>query len=241
MSSIGYNIKNDLIKSFNNQLDLKKIDVVYNGSNQNLVDDINLRIADLKTIKGIESVTYENYIMKIIADDKTQMNDIINELTNKEYSVFSNYIEYENLVKTLNLINIIMLLLGGIALVIAIINISNSINISINNRKYEIGVMRAIGIRFKDLKLLFFLENIFAVTFAVAGAIIIKIIISPYLDKFFSLKIPFSFSGIESITKIPMMNLVAIIIFIFLLVSFVIANSLRKLKSFDVVEIVKGE
>ncbi|MGL4739352.1 MAG: FtsX-like permease family protein, partial [Sarcina sp.] len=161
MNSIGYNIKNDLLKSFNNQLDLKEIDVVYNGSNQELVDDINLRITDLKTIKGIESVTYENYIMKIIADDKTQMNDVINELTNKQYSVFSNYTEYKNLVKILDLINIILLLLGGIALVIAIINISNSINISINDRKYEIGVMRAIGIRFKDLKLLFFLENIF--------------------------------------------------------------------------------
>ncbi|MGL4742455.1 MAG: hypothetical protein ACRC41_16970, partial [Sarcina sp.] len=88
---------------------------------------------------------------------------------------------------------------------------------------------------------LFFLENIFAVILAIVGAIIIKIIVSPFLDKFFSSKIPFSFSSIESITKIPMMNLVAIITFIFLLVSFVIAISLRKLKNFDVVEIVKGE
>lgn len=241
MSSIGYNIKHDLIKSFNSELNLQAMDIVYNGTNEKLIDDIDLRIADVKKIDGLKNVVYENYMMKVIVKDKTQIDNVIQELQSKEYTVFSNYEELKNIIKILDLVNTVLLILGVTALLIAVVNISNSVSVSINDRKYEIGVMRALGIRFKDLKLLFFLENIIVAISAVIIGVIIKILISPIIDKIFHSNIPFSFSNIASITKLPILNLVLIMCFVLILVSFTIWISLRKLKKIDIAEIVKGD
>ncbi|MGL5066539.1 MAG: ABC transporter permease [Sarcina sp.] len=241
MRSIGYNIKNDIISSFHKEFDLYTIGVIYKGENQELSESIDLRLNDIKKIDGVEDASYENYILDVKIDKKSDREAVIEALKVKDYTTFSHYDELDNIVKILNVVNYILLMLGGIALIIAIINIVNSIRVSINERKYEIGIMRALGISFKDLKKIFFLENIITVSIGITLAILIKIIISPFIDKIFSNNIPFSFSGVESITYIRFFDLVMIIFLILLLVTFIILISLKRLKRIDITEVIKGE
>ncbi|MGL4655975.1 MAG: FtsX-like permease family protein [Sarcina sp.] len=215
--------------------------VIYNGEDIKLSENIDLRISDIEKIDGVEDVNYEDYIMEVTIDKKSDRETVIKELKLKNYTTFSHYDELDNVVKILNIINYILLVLAGISLIIAIINITNSIRVSINERKYEIGVMRAIGISFKDLKKIFFFENIIAIGIATILAIILKILISPFIDKIFSDNIPFSFSGIESITYIRGLDLVIIIFLVMLLVTFIILSSLKSLKNIDITEVIKGE
>jgi ABC-type lipoprotein release transport system permease subunit len=91
-----------------------------------------------------------------------QLKPTLNDLKNQNYQAYSNTVVIIESVQTLfNLITIIMGLFGLIALVASIFGIVNVMTISVLERKKEIGILKSLGARNKDIFTIFLLESLF--------------------------------------------------------------------------------
>lgn len=239
--SFGFNVKNDITKTFYNDINLFKMTVNYTGEEISLNENREKRIEILEKIDGIKEVLDDEVTMEVVIEDESKIDQITSEIKENGFVIFSSYEAMKDTMKILELINRVLLVLGSISFLMALINISNSIKVSLNERKYEIGVMRAVGIGMKDLRFIIFLENFLVAISGVGIGIFCKVLTSPIIDKIFSSNIPYSFCQVESISKLSFMRMFIIIAFILLIVTLVIWNALRKIKKLDLIEVIKGE
>lgn len=179
--------------------------------------------------------------MEVVIEDESKIDQITTKIKESGFVIFSSYEAMKDTMKILDVINKVLLVLGSISLLMALINISNSIRVSLNDRKYEIGVMRAVGIGMKDLRLIFFVENFLVAISGIGLGILCKLLTSPIIDKIFSKNIPYSFCQVDSISSLSLIRMFIIIAFILLIVILVIWNALRKIKKLDLIEVIKGE
>lgn len=239
--SFGVNIKNDITKTFYNDTNLFKMTVNYTGVEEDLNENRKKRIEVLEKIDGIKEVVDDEVTMEVVIEDESKIDQITTKIKESGFVIFSSYEAMKDTMKILDVINKVLLVLGSISLLMALINISNSIRVSLNDRKYEIGVMRAVGIRMKDLRLIFFVENFLVAISGVGLGILCKLLTSPIIDKIFSKNIPYSFCQVDSISSLSLIRMFTIIAFILLIVILVIWNALRKIKKLDLIEVIKGE
>jgi putative ABC transport system permease protein len=96
---------------------------------------------------------------------------------NQDISAYSNIDSVKMLEKTLNVVTIILLLIGGIALVVGGVGIANITIASVVERTSEIGLRKAIGATQKDILIQFLLEStIISMTGGIMAIGIIQVI-----------------------------------------------------------------
>lgn len=88
-------------------------------------------------------------------DNVTQVQQIISDMG---YSAYSNAEWIESDMQIMNIIQAVLGGIGGISLFVAAIGITNTMMMSIYERTKEIGIMKVIGCRIKDIQLLFLIE-----------------------------------------------------------------------------------
>ena len=133
-------------------------------SGEKLIGEIYITTDDLYEATGIG---FRELTVKVDKLNKVEaVKTKLDELGFKTVAV-SGLINQVN--KAFTIIQIILGLIGGIALIVASFGIINTMIISLMERSHEIGIMKAIGISTKDVKRLFIYE---ALLFGFFGAII---------------------------------------------------------------------
>ncbi|MCL2124543.1 MAG: ABC transporter permease [Oscillospiraceae bacterium] len=100
--------------------------------------------------------TYEQAYVKV--DDRNSVAEVVQQIRDLGYDCYSNMEWVESTNEQMAVIQLIMGAIGAVALLVAAINIANTMIMSIYERTKEIGIMKVIGCRLGDICLLFLLE-----------------------------------------------------------------------------------
>lgn len=116
-----------------------------------------LRLARKKGAVGEqEKVSYTTAVLRVT--DPAVLSDVRRRLTALGFGSFSFVDEFKQVQTTFLVINSALGLLGGISLLVASLGITNTMLMSILERTREIGIMKAIGAKEREIKLIFFVE-----------------------------------------------------------------------------------
>ena len=241
MYSIGFNIEKGIYTDFVSKANLLKLQVNYNGKDEELANNFNLQIEELRKIEGIKSVDYKGTTIEINVVSTKVLNRVITNLENLNYYQDSDYSESKIILKVLGRVKSFLVLLGSAALMISVINISNTISMSINQRKEEIGIMIALGMSYKDLKKIFLFESLIIISIGSALGCIIKSLLSPFINNIFLSNVPFSFSKIDKLVYLPIEKGFFVLLFIFVIILISTYFSLYLINKLDIANMIKGD
>jgi putative ABC transport system permease protein len=149
---------------------------------------------------------------------------------NQDIYASSNFENVKMLEKSLNAITIILLLIGGIALIVGGVGIANITIASVVERTSEIGLRRAVGATEKDILIQFLLEStIISMTGGIIAIVIVQGIIIVIVNL---LALPYQFNY-----QTPLISLSSAIV-VGVLASFLPAHRASKL---DPVEALRSQ
>lgn len=111
-----------------------------------------------KTISDLEITKYDQ--LKVKVSDNKYMDEVRSAIIEKGFLVSSLSDTIEQANKIFKIIQIILSLFGLIALVVSAIGMFNTMTITLLERINEIGIMRAIGITKKDIRIIFLFESV---------------------------------------------------------------------------------
>jgi putative ABC transport system permease protein len=121
------------------------------------LNQVALRLARKKGSVGEqEKVSYTTGVLRVA--DPTVLSDVRRRLSALGFGSFSFIDEFKQVQTTFLIINSALGLLGGISLLVASLGITNTMLMSILERTREIGIMKAIGAKDREIKLIFFVE-----------------------------------------------------------------------------------
>jgi ABC-type lipoprotein release transport system permease subunit len=98
---------------------------------------------------------YQAYIK---VDDRNNVADVVQEIRDLGYDCYSNMEWVKQVDEQMAMIQLVMGAIGAVALLVAAINIANTMIMSIYERTKEIGIMKVIGCRLGHICTLFLLE-----------------------------------------------------------------------------------
>jgi putative ABC transport system permease protein len=96
---------------------------------------------------------------KVLVKNKEAVPDLQKRIASLGFTTSSPYDTVEQIDQVFGVLNYIFLGFGGIGLVIAVLGMFNTLTITLLERTKEIGLMRTMGARKKDIKRLFVLES----------------------------------------------------------------------------------
>ena len=96
--------------------------------------------------------------MYVKVDDRNNVADVVKQIRDLGYECYSNMESVEQVNNQMAVIQLVMGAIGAVALLVAAINIANTMIMSIYERTKEIGIMKVIGCRLGDICTLFLSE-----------------------------------------------------------------------------------
>ena len=109
---------------------------------------------------------YQAYVK---VDDRNNVADVVQQIRDLGYNCYSNMESVNQVNEQMAVIQLVMGAIGAVALLVAAINIANTMIMSIYERTKEIGIMKVIGCRLGDICMLFLVEA--AILGIIGGAI----------------------------------------------------------------------
>ena len=138
-----------------------------------------------KDMKNILNIGDEYDMILVQVNDKNQAENIAQDITTKmrkdrkekigeeDFSVQTPLQAIQSVNTILNIINLIVTSIAGISLLVGAIGITNTMYTSVLERTREIGIMKAIGAKNKDILLIFLIEaGLLGLVGGVIGALI---------------------------------------------------------------------
>lgn len=125
------------------------------------------------TIRNPNVIYSNNSSIIAIVDNSLNVETALLEIQNLGYRAIVRSVANIQLV---NIINIVTIIVSTFLIVIAVINIAGSSIKSIYERKYEIGMMKAIGYKNKEISRILFTENLIISIGAYVLALIVSIL-----------------------------------------------------------------
>ncbi|SFM29586.1 acetoin utilization transport system permease protein [Gracilibacillus orientalis] len=114
-------------------------------------------ISEDQPTSGEEVEGYDNVYG--YADSLEEIQAIMDDLTEKDYMVYSAASELESLNSVFTIAKAGLIFIGTIAILIASIGIFNTMTMAVTERSSDIGIMKAIGAHPKKIKQIFLLES----------------------------------------------------------------------------------
>jgi ABC-type antimicrobial peptide transport system permease subunit len=111
-----------------------------------------------KSVSDLEINKYEK--VKVRVKSNENMDQVRNTVIEKGFIVSSLSDTIEQANKIFRVIQIVLSLFGLVALVVSAIGMFNTMTITLLERINEIGIMRAIGITKRDIRIIFLLESV---------------------------------------------------------------------------------
>ncbi len=96
---------------------------------------------------------------KVLVNNKEAVHNLQKRISSLGFTTSSPYDTVEQIDQVFGVLNYIFLGFGGIGLVIAVLGMFNTLTITLLERTKEIGLMRTLGARKKDIRRLFILES----------------------------------------------------------------------------------
>lgn len=216
---------------------VNKFDINSNGEKKNII---------YFPIEKLDEITKPNFFAKvknfqIYAESELKVQGIVESLKSLRLEASALYLDVKSIE---NYLNIMMIILGGmgiISLLVASISISNTMNMVVEERKGEIGILKSIGIAPKDLKELFTLESIYISILGGAGGILLSFIASILINIIFRNNVPyyaFELSNVMSISILPVIISLIITFFINYIASF---RAIKIAMEMEIVNVLREE
>ncbi|MGL5153220.1 MAG: ABC transporter permease [Clostridium sp.] len=216
---------------------VNKFDINSNGEKKNII---------YFPIEKLDEITKPNFFAKvknfqIYAESELKVQGIVESLKSFRLEASALYLDVKSIE---NYLNIMMIILGGmgiISLLVASISISNTMNMVVEERKGEIGILKSIGIAPKDLKELFTLESIYISILGGAGGILLSFIASILINIIFRNNVPyyaFELSNVMSISILPVIISLIITFFINYIASF---RAIKIAMEMEIVNVLREE
>ncbi|ERI91961.1 putative phage head-tail adaptor [Clostridiales bacterium oral taxon 876 str. F0540] len=119
------------------------------------------RIEKLEDIYGDGRENITGKTVTLYGIDIENTNKLIKELKNKNYDVISSLDKYTSLGYLMFAVKLVFGTLGVLILFNSIIVVINTMLMAVLERKKEIGIIKAVGIRHSDIKIMYILESAF--------------------------------------------------------------------------------
>ncbi|PIP34388.1 hypothetical protein COX21_03205 [Candidatus Falkowbacteria bacterium CG23_combo_of_CG06-09_8_20_14_all_41_10] len=129
-----------------------------------------------QTISDLGISQYDELKVKVSANE--HIGGVRDEIINKGFLVSSLSDTIDQANKIFRIIQIILSLFGLIALIVSAIGMFNTMTITLLERINEIGIMRAIGVTGRDIRLLFLMESAIMGFLGGVGGIIVGYLVS---------------------------------------------------------------
>lgn len=130
-------------------------------------DDINGIMAKEGGKAGSDWI-YTNAV--VVVDDIKNVDSVVKKFQDMGMQVYNEKEFLDNAKKTVNVIQVLLAGIGMIALIVAVIGISNTMTTSVYDRVKEIGVLKVIGSDISEIRAMFLFESAFLGFFgSVAG------------------------------------------------------------------------
>jgi putative ABC transport system permease protein len=121
------------------------------------LNQVALRLARKKgSVSEDDNVPFTTAVLRV--EDPLALSEVRGRLAALGFGSFSFIDEFKQVQTTFLVINSALGLLGGISLLVASLGITNTMLMSILERTREIGIMKAIGAKELEIKLIFFVE-----------------------------------------------------------------------------------
>jgi ABC-type antimicrobial peptide transport system permease subunit len=109
----------------------------------------------------------------VIVDDVNQVDDVVKKLQDMGFQTENEKEYLDSVKKTLKVVQLLLGGIGMIALVVAVIGISNTMTTAVYDRINEIGILKVLGCDMDELQFLFLLESgILGVAGGIAGVVV---------------------------------------------------------------------
>ncbi|OMD23273.1 macrolide ABC transporter ATP-binding protein/permease [Paenibacillus odorifer] len=168
----------------------------------------------LEQMYADKGITIGPIQVNAFATDMKYVNDINAAAVDAGFSGSQSAKIMERITTYVNMATIVLSGIAGISLLVSGIMILVVLYISVVERTKEIGILRAIGARKKDIKRIFFSESallgVFSGIFAVLFAIVISYVLNIFLDNAFGVKL-INLSGYYVLFGIVVSTLISII------------------------------
>jgi len=192
-----------------------------------------------KELQSDKPFLYDSVMVRV--NDLKKVNEVKDNLTNKGYGATS----FEDMAKQLGKIFLIMQIvlgvIGSIALLVASLGVINTMLMAVLERTKEIGIMKAIGARNKDIERIFIFESAYIGIFGsfiglllgYGGSRLAEIIVSYYTQN----------SGLDGLIKFIIPSYLVIFVILFSMIVSAIAGSLpaRRASKLDPVIALRDE
>ncbi|MGL5381338.1 ABC transporter ATP-binding protein/permease [Clostridium sp.] len=153
-----------------------KISGVYQSSNP--MEYLLFNLEDIKKIYEDNEIDIEPNVANITMKNKEDINDTKEFLKNRGYSMSMPDQMIDMFNEMLDVLTIILIVISGISLIVSAIMILVISYISVVERTSEIGILKAIGARRKDIKRIFRTESFVLGVFVGTIGILISILLS---------------------------------------------------------------
>ena len=157
--------------------------------------------------------TLEPTMVYLVADDENTASQIKTTITDLGYGGSTQEMMGDQMLTMLNILTIVLAGIAGISLLVSSIMILVVLYISVVERTKEIGLLRAIGARSKDIKRIFvseaFLIGITSGTIGLITAYVVSIVVNHFSMQIFemnvmNLTIPYCVVGVLLSTIVSM-------------------------------------
>ena len=142
--------------SWTNFMDMEVYNRYMNEHLRNLMRGMQKEESEMYQRMLDELNTFDQAIVKV--DDRNNVADVVTQIRDLGYESWSNMESVQQVNEQMAVIQLVMGAIGAVALLVAAINIANTMIMSIYERTKEIGIMKVIGCRLGDVCTLFLLE-----------------------------------------------------------------------------------
>ena len=148
---------------------------------------------DMEDMFNKSDMKLETSVIYLVAENESEASDIKSEILDLGYSTSKEELVGDQMMTMLDILTIVLAGIAGISLVVSSIMILVVLYISVVERTKEIGLLRAIGARSKDVKRIFVLEafliGLSSGIIGLIGSYVISIFVNKASIQMFDMKV----------------------------------------------------
>lgn len=198
------------------------------------------------TMEKMNEINNKSFFTKIRefhiqVNDINSMDYVLKQLENNNFQVQSAYERVKDIKLFFLIIQIILGILGGITLIISAIGTANTMNMSMMERRKEIGIFKAIGTKISTIKIMFVIEAAYIGALGAALGIVFSLIFSLIINEIFRNNIPYEIFELNKLSTIPIGTIILVSIITITINILASASAVNNAVRVDTITVLREE